>query len=253
MRKTRIILGALLAVPFLASCSFHFGPEKDAEHSEVERQQGALVKQGAAKIRAHGALPESTDAVKVDALAATLAQSLGAPAAPVDFENNAQVAAVNAELDRKSKEFAEKEAAYQKRIAAIDNTLGTAEAWLGIGGTVITGLGIAAAFLAKGRAVFKTFAQAQVVGTSQLKATYDHARVQLTELAKTDKDAALQGALDLLHRDAINPILKNGAEAVGGSTGLETMLSTLKDGIEQGLLNRPLIAADILIHNNRTA
>lgn len=249
MRK--FLIATVLAVPFLASCSFHWGPEKDVDHTEAEKQQGALLKQGGAKIRAQGALAESPDAVKVDELASTLSQSLGAPMTQVDFENNAQVASVNAKLAAKTKEFEEKEAAYKARIAAIDSTLGMAETWLGIGATAIPILGGIALLLARGRAAYKQFAQAQVVGTSQLKATFDHARVQITDMAKTDKDAALQAALSLLNRDAINPILRNGAEAVGGSTGLEAMLTTLKDGIEQGLLNRPLIDSKVLIHNSQ--
>lgn len=249
MRK--FLIATVLAVPYLAGCSFHFGPEKDADHTETEKQQGALLKQGATKIRAMGTTPESADAVKVDDLADTLSRSLGAPMTQVDFENNAQVASVNAKLAAKTKEFEEKEAAYKSRIAAIDATLGTCETWLGIGATAVPILGGIALLFARGRAAYKQFAQAQVVGTSQLKATFDHARVQITEMAKTDKDAALQAALALLNRDAINPILRNGAEAVGGSTGLEAMLTTLKDGIEQGLLNRPLIDSKVLIHNSQ--
>lgn len=254
MNKKKVLwaaAGALLVC--LGGCNFFnlfhagAGPEKDLEHLEREKQTADAMVDVTQDIVQNGVEPSGRNAVVASGLSTDLSRSLGAPQQKINYQDDGQVKFLRGEIGRKDQEYKAKQKKFEDTIAAMAATATNMTLGTGVGGTILlTALG----FLWRNRNKMRTFAQSQVVGTSQLKATYDHARVQLTELAKTDKDAALTAALALLHRDTINPILRNGAEAVGGSTGLEAMLTSLKDGIEQGLLNRPLIAADVLIHNN---
>lgn len=228
---------------------FHggMGPEKDLEHVEREKQTADAMVDVTRDMAQNGVEPNGRNAIVANGLSTDLSRSLGAPQQKIDYQNDQEVRFLRGENQRKTQEFQIKQKQFEDKIASMANFATNMTVGGGIGGTLLVG---ALGFLWRNRNKMRTFAQAQVVGTSQLKATYDHARVQLTELHKTNPEAAFEGAMALLHRDAINPILRNGAEAVGGSTGLESMLTSLKDGIEQGLLNRPLIASEVLIHNN---
>lgn len=260
--KKKIGLFSLIAIFAigLPGCNFFdlfhagMGPEKDLEHLEREKQAADAMVDVTQDIAQNGVEPSGRNAIVASGLSVDLSRSLGQPRQKINYQNDSEVSFLHRESERKDREFRAKQKQYDETIVGLQNK---AAGLMFGGGTVLTIGATVLGFLWRNRGKIiqeknatEQFARGQVVGTSQLKATFDHARIQITELAKTDKDAAIRAALALLHRDSINPILRNGAEAVGGSTGLEATLTRLKDGIEQGLLNRPLIASEVLIHNN---
>lgn len=242
----------------LAGCNFFnlfhvkAGPEKDREHIEREKQTADAGVDVTRDIAQNGVEPGGRNAIVANALATDLSRSLGTPQQKIDYMNDAEVKFLRGENQRKDTEYKAKQKAFEDKIASLTSTAVDMTVGGGIGGTLLVGaLGwfwrnkrkISAA-----KDEIEQFAKAQVVGTSQLKATYDQARLEIMQIAKTDPAKALEAALNMLHRDAINPILRNGAEAVGGSKSLESMLTHFKDGIEQNLLNRPLLDPKIMIH-----
>lgn len=235
----------------LAGCNFFnlfhagIGPEKDKEHSERDKQTADAGVDVTRDIAMNGVEAGGRNAVVANALATDLSRSLGTPQQKIDYMNDAEVKFLRGENQRKDTEYKAKQKKFEDTIAGMQDFAANMTIGGGVGGTLLMG---ALAWLWRSRNKFKQFATAQVVGTSQLKATYDQARLEIMQIAKTDPAKALEAALNLLHRDAINPILRNGVEAVGGSSGLEGMLTSLKDGIEQNLLNRPLLDPKVMIH-----
>lgn len=263
MRKLSLAVMLLL----LPSCNspfnlFHggFGPEKDPEHVERERQTADALNDTTRDIAQNGVEANGRNSLVANSLANDLTRSLGAPQQKIDYQNDGEVKYLRGESQRKTAEFQAKEKKFQDTIEnmaayATNMTVGG-----GVGGTLLLA---ALGFLWRNRKqVIKAkdelmqekeqvtqFAKGGVVGSSQVKATFEHGIVAIKEIAKTDKDAALNAAYKLMSRDTINLILRNGSEAVGGSTNLEETLTSFKDDIEQNLLNRPLYDPKVLIHS----
>lgn len=258
------IAGALVVC--LGGCNFFglfhagVGPEKDQEHIERERQSADALVDTTQDIAQNGVEPQGRNAIVAEGLSVDLSRSLGTPQQKIDYQNDAAVRFLRAESARKSSEFEAKKKQFDETVAGLKNQ--AANLMLGGGAAGTIGLTILGFLWKNRKSIIQAkndlmqekeevtqFAKGGVVGTSQLKATFDHGVLEIKQIAKTSgPEAALAAALKLLDRNTINSILRNGAEAVGGSTGLEGMLTSFKDDIEQNLLNRPLIDPKILIH-----
>lgn len=213
----------------------------NTENEENQKRAAKGVKDFSDKFTEQGTLPQSRDAKANGTLASSLSNSLGPPQVPIDINNDAQIASVKTELDTYKKNW-------DNTVSILWGLGSLALTLLVGGGSWITKLK-GALGAAKGEAEeMWTQYKGQLVGTSQLKATYEHAKLVIMDMAKIDVNKALQMALNLIDRDNTNYLLKNGAEAAGGSSKLESYLTEAKDEIEQGLLNRPLIDPKILMN-----
>jgi len=235
------------------------GPEKDKEHIETERQLGDAGVDVTRDIVQNGVEPGGRNAVVANTLATDLSRSLGSPMKKVDYQNDAEVRMVRGENQRLTSEYKAKEKNYEEKIASMANTAMTMT--LGGGGAATIGLGLLTWLWRNRKQVIQAkneimvqkeeieqFAKGGVVGMSQVKAYFEQARIEIRKIAETDPKKALEAAFAVMDRETINPILRTGSEAVGGSKNLDAMLTKFKDSIDQPLLNRTLIDPKVVIH-----
>lgn len=244
MKKVALVLLTCLTLTSCYSVKF-FNPEEE----ETQKKAAKGAEDFGNKFVQQGTLPQSRDSKANQSLTSGLSRSLGNPKSPIDIESDAQVGSVTADLDRYKKEAENtKSLLWGLGSVALTLLLGGSGYALKLRNAIGQAKDVYEEVKQKADDTYTQF-KGQIVGTSQLKATIEHGRLEIMDVAKTDVNKALQMALKLTERDTINFLLKNGAEAVGGSKNLDTHLMNAKDDIEQNLLNRPLIDPRILMNS----